>query len=165
VTRVSQPLTPALSGAAAAVTAVGALLLAGCTEEPDIQVATSEPPAATATTSASSSPAGASTETPAEPSTTTLTASPTEEGATVFVTIGPDSVTPVAETVDLSVGAPLTLDITASRAAELHVHSSPEREIEVDPGHSTVELSFDKPGTVDVEEHESDSLILRVLVR
>jgi hypothetical protein len=139
--------------------AAAALLLSGCsTEQPDIEKTPGD-----SSGTASESASGSSTESP-EPSTTTMTATPTEEATTVFVKIGPDSVTPLAERVDLAVGAPLALDITASRAAELHVHSSPEREIEVKPGHSTVELSFDKPGTVDIEEHASDSLILRVLV-
>jgi hypothetical protein len=143
--------------------AAAAMVLSGCsTEQPDIEKTPGDS-SGTVTESASGSPAESPSGTP-EPSTTTMTATPTEEATTVFVKIGPDSVTPIAERVDLSVGAPLALDITASRTAELHVHSSPEREIEVEPGHSTLELSFDKPGTVDIEEHASDSLILRVLV-
>ena len=140
--------------------AAAVLVLAGCsTEEPDIEVATSPEPTTSVTASGASKPDSTSTRKPAEPS-----ASTAEKASTAFITIGPDSVTPIAEQLDLAVDAPLILDITSSRAAELHVHSSPEQEIEVKPGHKTVELTFDKPGTVDVEEHESGSLILRVLV-
>jgi len=145
--------------------ASAALLLAGCsTEKPDIEVATSSEPTTTTTASDTPGAEATSTEAASGPSSSTLTATPTEEGATAFITIGPDSVTPIAEKVDLSVDAPLTLDITSSRSAELHASSSPEKVVEVEPGHSTVDLTFDEAGSYDVYEPESDSLILRVLV-
>ena len=45
------------------------------------------------------------------------------------------------------------------------MHATPEQYQEFDEGRSTVEMAFDKPGAVDVEEHESGALVLRVLVK
>jgi len=38
------------------------------------------------------------------------------------------------------------------------------KELEFEAGRSDVEITLDKPGSVDVEEHESETLILRILV-
>ena len=57
-----------------------------------------------------------------------------------------------AEWIDASTGEPVTLRITSDRAAELHVHALPEQEIEVAKGESTVEITVENPGLVDVEE-------------
>jgi hypothetical protein len=56
------------------------------------------------------------------------------------------------------------LHITADRAGELHVHSTPEQELEFDEGESHVELTFDHPGVVEVEDHESGKVILQLQV-
>jgi hypothetical protein len=45
------------------------------------------------------------------------------------------------------------------------VHSNPEQELAFRSGDNELRLTFDKPGQVDVEEHESGALILRVLVK
>jgi hypothetical protein len=85
--------------------------------------------------------------------------------ATVDVTIEGDEVTPVAQAVEIGVGETVLLNITSDRSGELHVHSSPEQEFEFESGTSAVEVTLDQPGTVDIEEHESDALIVRVLVK
>lgn len=131
----------------AAVT-LAALLLTACGGE-------AEEPGATS----GESPSAAPSESPSE--------EPTEEpaGATAEVTIEGDSVTPVAQSVEVEVGEPVTLEVTSDRAGELHVHATPEQHLEFDQGRTTLEMTFDKPGAVDVEEHESDTLLLRVLVQ
>ena len=86
-------------------------------------------------------------------------------GATAEVTIKGGSVNPVAQSVEVGVGEPVTLEVTSDRAGELHVHSTPEQYKQFEQGRSTIEMVFDKPGAVDVEEHESHTLVLRVLVR
>ena len=90
---------------------------------------------------------------------------PALDEVTVDVTIVGDEVTPVAQSVELGVGETLLLDINSDRAGELHVHSSPEQFADFQPGSSELDLTFDKPGSVDVEEHGSSALIVRVLVR
>lgn len=92
-------------------------------------------------------------------------ASATNTSAEVIdVTIKGDEVTPVAEKVNVGLGQPVKLKVTSDRAAELHVHSDPEHEFEVKPGKHTYAFTLDTPGVVDVEEHESDSLVLRIVV-
>ena len=83
----------------------------------------------------------------------------------IAVTVDGDTVTPAAEPVTISVGQPVELDVTSDRDGELHVHSSPEHEFEFKPGKSTFRFTLDQPGTVDVEEHVSDALVLKILVK
>jgi hypothetical protein len=71
----------------------------------------------------------------------------------------------MAKTVELGVGETLALNITSDRVGELHVHSTPEKQLNFEPGKQRLELKFDQPGSVDIEEHESGVLILRVLVK
>jgi len=83
----------------------------------------------------------------------------------VPVTIKGDTVTPQSKQLDVSVGQPIVLDVTSNRNGELHVHSSPEHEFEVAPGHSTYQFTLKQPGVVDVEEHVSEDLVLRITVK
>ena len=83
----------------------------------------------------------------------------------VSVTIKGDSVTPHAKPIEASVGQPIVLDVTSDRAAELHVHSSPEHEFEVAPGHNSYRFTLEQPGVVDVEEHQTEDLVLRITVK
>jgi hypothetical protein len=108
-----------------------------------------------------------------EPDGEKVTASPTPSSgqsadptATVIdVTITADSVDPDGDRVKVSRDAPVILEIDAAQAGELHVHSSPEKEIEFPAGKSEVTLNFDKPGVVDVEDHGLDKLIVQLEVR
>ncbi len=88
-----------------------------------------------------------------------------DSGPTLEVEVEGDEVKPVAEQVDLSVGEGLTITVTSNRAGELHVHSDPEHSFEFGPGTETFDLTIDTPGSVDIEEHESDALVARLLVR
>ena len=83
----------------------------------------------------------------------------------VDVSIVGNDVTPVAQSVDLAVGETLLLEVESDRAGELHVHSSPEQFANFQAGSSKLDFTFDKPGSVDIEEHESGALIVRVLVK
>ena len=83
----------------------------------------------------------------------------------IAVTVNGDKVTPAAEPLTISVGQPVELDVTSDRDGELHVHSSPEHEFAFKPGRSTFRFTLDQPGTVVVEEHVSDALVLKILVR
>ena len=109
--------------------------------------------------SASPAPSPSPSESPSKSKST-----PAPAGTEVDVTVQGDQVTPVAKSVEIGVGDTVTLHITSDRAGELHVHSDPEQELEFGAGKTEVEITIDKPGSVDVEEHESESLILRILV-
>jgi hypothetical protein len=92
--------------------------------------------------------------------------SPSEDaGPTLEVEVEGDEVKPVAEQLDLAVGERLTIRVQSNRDGELHVHSDPEHTFAFGPGTKTFRLSVDTPGSVDIEEHESDALVARLLVR
>ena len=62
-------------------------------------------------------------------------------------------------------GKPITLHIVADKPGELHVHSSPEQEIEYDAGTSDKKLTIDRPGIVEVESHTLEQLVVVLEVR
>jgi hypothetical protein len=93
-------------------------------------------------------------------------ASSSDEPKVIEVTFDGDSVTPNGDRVEVSVGQPVELDVTADAPGEIHVHSSPEQELEYDKGASTVKLApIDKPGIVEVESHTLDKTVVQLEVR
>ena len=62
------------------------------------------------------------------------------------------------------VGSPITLKIDADQAGEIHVHSTPEQEIEFAKGTSTKKLTIKQPGIVDVEDHALEQVIVQLQV-
>jgi plastocyanin len=86
------------------------------------------------------------------------------DGQTIEVTIKDGAVEPNGERVEAKVGEPITLEITADEPGEIHVHSTPEQEIEYDAGTSSHELTIDKPGVVDVESHTLEKTIVQLEV-
>jgi hypothetical protein len=91
----------------------------------------------------------------------------TDTGPKVIeVTIEGESVTPNGERVEVAVGQQVDLEVTADAPGEIHVHSSPEQELEYEAGTHTVTIEgIDKPGTVDVESHNLDKVIVQLEVR
>src|SRR4051794_21207103 len=72
----------------------------------------------------------------------------------IAITFTGDDVTPNGSDIDVQVGQPIELDVTADKAGEIHVHSTPEQEFEYDAGQSTIELKpIRAPGRVPVESH------------
>lgn len=99
-----------------------------------------------------------------------LTAVPTPStakpsGTVVRISVTGDSVDPTGSRVDVDKGKPVTLLITATKAGELHVHSTPEQHVEFPAGTSAATLTLDQPGVVDVEDHALDKLIVQLEVR
>jgi hypothetical protein len=124
-------------------------LLAGCGEE---EPAPQSEPANDVTSSQPTSQ-------PSEP------AEEAVAGATLDITVAGEQVSPKAQTLNLAVGDTLTLRITSDRPGELHVHSNPEQTVGFAQGATTRQVTIDKPGQVDVEEHESGVLVARLLVQ
>jgi hypothetical protein len=83
----------------------------------------------------------------------------------IEVTFRGDSVTPSGDRVEVHAGAPVELVVTADRPGEIHVHSSPEQELEYDAGTTTLQLTIDQPGVVDVESHDLEKTIVQLEVR
>ena len=89
-----------------------------------------------------------------------------EPGATVIqVTVHDDQVTPNGERVEVEAGEPITFEIDADAPGELHVHSTPDHEIEFEAGTSTHEVEIDQPGIVEVELHGPDLVVVQLEVR
>lgn len=101
------------------------------------------------------------------PSSDGSTSAPTTDGDSVAVTVTRqgDTFTPNGERVELGVDQTLALTITADEAGEFHVHSTPEQEITYDAGTSEHEITIDRPGVVEVESHDPDSVVLQLEVR
>ncbi len=85
-------------------------------------------------------------------------------GTTVDITIKDGKVTPNGERVKAELGSPVTLRIDADTSGEIHVHSTPEQEIEFEKGTSTHQLTLDQPGIVDVEDHALEQVIVQLQV-
>jgi hypothetical protein len=75
-------------------------------------------------------------------------------------------VTPNGERVEVGVGQPIQLAVTADAPGEIHVHSSPEQEFEYEKGSSTLDLEpIPAPGVVEVESHTLDKVIVSLQAR
>lgn len=88
-----------------------------------------------------------------------------EETAVIEITFSEDEVTPSGERVQVDVGQPIDLEVTADEPGELHVHADPEQTLPYDEGTETIELQIDRPGVVEVESHELDVVIVQLEVR
>lgn len=82
----------------------------------------------------------------------------------IHITIKDGKVTPNGDRVKAKVDKPITLHIDADTAGEIHVHSTPEQEIEFAKGTSTKKLTIKQPGIVDVEDHALDQVIVQLEV-
>lgn len=136
---------------AALVTTVAAgLLLAGCADPDQGTDAPSAPPSSTSASPSAAASADAS----ADP------------GVVVDVTLTADGPTPQGERVEVEVGEPITLNVTAEVTDEVHVHSDPEVSIDVEAGDETSRtFTIDRPGQVAVESHATHAVIVQLVVR
>ena len=74
------------------------------------------------------------------------------------------SVSPNGDRVEVDKGQPVELVVKADEPGEIHVHSTPEQELEYGAGTTTLKLSIDRPGVVDVEAHELEVTIVQLEV-
>ena len=84
---------------------------------------------------------------------------------TLRITFKGDTVTPQGTSLKVKAGKPLALHITADQPGEIHVHSTPEQEIEYPAGTTDKTLTIEQPSVVDVESHDLDQLIVQLEVR
>lgn len=151
------PARPRRTALAGVATALCAVLLAGCGSD-DGSAADESPEA-----SAGASPSR-TTESPE--ATPTPEVSPTDEasGQQVEVDLTGGS-TPEAQSLEVASGEPVTLVVRADAAGELHVHSTPEQDLDYPAGRSEHPLVLDRPGVVDVESHDTGVVLVRLEVR
>jgi len=139
----SRPLTGAVAATVLAVTLAVTLGACGDSEDPK-----ASPTPTTSTPATSTSP--------------TPTPTPTPEDTVIELTIGDAQ---PGRRVEVAVGEKVVLRVTATQAGELHVHSSPEQELEFPAGTTDLILVIDQPGIVDVEDHGSETLLVQLEVR
>ena len=82
----------------------------------------------------------------------------------IEITFVDGAVTPNVERVEVAVGQPIELVVKADTAGEIHVHSSPEQAFAYSEGTTTLPLTIDKPGLVDVEAHDLEQVIVQLQV-
>lgn len=88
-----------------------------------------------------------------------------QEATTIDITFADGSVTPNGERVEVDRGQPVELVVKAEEPGEIHVHSTPEQEFEYGAGTTTLKLTLDKPGVVEVESHDLEVTIVQLEVR
>lgn len=165
---------PAALATAAVLTLAG---LSGCGQDEPAAEAPSDP---ASTSSPSQTPGQTPSEVASEAPEETLSAAPSATskpsrtassapaaptGLVVDVTVQGDQVSPQAEVVEADIDSPITLQIQSDRAGEMHVHASPEQYVEFGPGSTTAQIVIENPGAIDVEEHETGALVLKLLVQ
>lgn len=89
----------------------------------------------------------------------------TDEPVVVEVTFEGDTVTPSGERVEVEVGQPIDLEVTADAPGEIHIHTDPEQEIAYEAGTETFELEVGRPGVIEVESHDLDQVIVQLEAR
>jgi plastocyanin len=90
----------------------------------------------------------------------------TPAGLVVDITISNGTVTPANAELDAKVGQPITFRVTSDAADELHVHSVPDHEFEVEAKpNQTFQFSVDVPGQVEVELHKLDRTVATIQVQ
>ena len=87
---------------------------------------------------------------------------PPESGRIELTFEGADA--PPSERVSVELGEEVELVIKSEEAGELHVHTDPEQTLEYAAGTTTLTLTIDEPGVVDVERHEPEALVLQLEV-
>ena len=92
----------------------------------------------------------------------TTPAPPTSES--IEITFDSDCVTPNGERDEVERGEEIELVVKSDEPGELHVHSTPEQELEYGAGTTSLTLVIDEPGVVDVEAHELEVVVVQLEV-
>ena len=71
---------------------------------------------------------------------------------------------PPPERVEVGVGEEIELVVKSDTAGSLHVHTEPEQEFDYGAGTTTLVLTVDDPGVVEVESHELEATVLQLEV-
>ena len=74
------------------------------------------------------------------------------------------SAAPATERVAVDAGEKVELVVKSDEPGELHVHSDPEQVLEYTAGTTSLMVTLDQPGVVDVERHEPEALVLQLEV-
>jgi len=86
------------------------------------------------------------------------------EGVVIDISYKNGTFDPQGSTVKVPLGKPVTLHVTADKGGELHVHSTPEAHVEFGVGETSKTLTFDRPGVVEVESHDTGAVVVLLQV-
>ena len=114
-------------------------------------------------TSASPSPTAAASTDGTSP-TPSAEPEPEPEGTVIEITFADGTVTPSGERVEVELGEPITLAITADEPGELHAHTTEELTLEYPAGESEQTLVIEQPGVVEVESHDLEQVVVQLQV-
>jgi hypothetical protein len=90
----------------------------------------------------------------------------TPAGPVIDITISNGTVTPADAEFNAKVHQSITFRVTSDAADELHVHSVPDHEFEVEAKpNQTFQFSVDVPGQVEVELHKLDRTVATIRVQ
>jgi hypothetical protein len=90
----------------------------------------------------------------------------TDQPLVIDITFNGDQTTPNGTVIQASVDQPISFHVTADVPGEIHVHSSPEQEVEYKAGTSTLKVTpIAAPGVVTVESHTLDKVLFKLQVR
>lgn len=130
------------------------VLVTGCGGDTTAEEAPGAPDSSTSTSAPT--PAPGSTEPSSASATPTQEPSePADDTVVVEVDVSGGAVTPDGDRISVERGQTVEIVVTSDVAGELHVHSSPESYEQFAAGdNAPIELTFDRPGLVDVELHE-----------
>lgn len=87
-----------------------------------------------------------------------------DEPVVIDITFEGDSVDPAGERVSVKVDQPVELVVKADSAGEIHVHSNPEQQFSYSEGTTTLPLTINRPGLVEVESHDLEKVIVQLEV-
>lgn len=88
-----------------------------------------------------------------------------EPAVVVRVRIADGSVDPAGDRVAARAGEPIRFVIDSDAPAEMHVHSTPEHHLDIQPGTTKKSITIDRPGVVEVELHHPDVVVVQLEVR
>lgn len=86
-------------------------------------------------------------------------------GVSIEVTVEDGEVDPKGERVDVTVGEEIEFLVQADTAGELHVHSVPEQTLAYGSGTTTLKLTIDQPGVIEVESHDPEQVVVQLEAR
>lgn len=75
-----------------------------------------------------------------------------------------DGEAPAPQRLQADVGEEIEIVVKADEAGELHVHTNPEQELQYNSGTTTLMLTVDEPGVVEVESHDLEVTVLQLEV-
>ncbi|TNM37600.1 hypothetical protein FHP29_17545 [Nocardioides albidus] len=89
----------------------------------------------------------------------------TDETIVVDITVEGGEITPKGDRVKVAAGQPIDIVVDADAAGSLHIHSDPEQELSYEQGTTTIPITIDRPGVIEVESHEPPQVIVQLEVR